>query len=228
MATAIDRVEVRRLLEQGAQLVEVLPEGDYENEHLPGAMNIPLKKLDVESVQRLRPNGPVIVYCYDFQWDLSPRAAARLESIGFEQVYDYSAGKADWGSFGLPIEGIRHSDTRVGAHARTDAPVCARADKLADVSGRVRAARWDTCFVTDERGVVLGRLDASALAREDDVTAEQAMAPGPRTVRPSFELDRALDRMRTLKLTNLPVTLPDGVIVGVIAREQVERALAAE
>lgn len=36
---------------------------------------------------------------------MSPRAAARLEGIGFEQVYDYTAGKVDWGSFGLPLEG---------------------------------------------------------------------------------------------------------------------------
>ena len=36
---------------------------------------------------------------------MSPRAAWRLESIGFEQVYDYVTGKADWGSFGLPLEG---------------------------------------------------------------------------------------------------------------------------
>jgi hypothetical protein len=53
---------------------------------------------------------------------MSPRAASRLESIGFEQVYDYVAGKADWGSFGLPLEGIEGSETRVGAHVRTDAP----------------------------------------------------------------------------------------------------------
>jgi hypothetical protein len=53
---------------------------------------------------------------------MSPRAASRLESIGFEQVYDYLAGKADWGSFGLPLEGIEGSETRAGAHVRTDAP----------------------------------------------------------------------------------------------------------
>jgi hypothetical protein len=35
---------------------------------------------------------------------MSPRAASRLESIGFEQVYDYVAGKADWGSACLPLK----------------------------------------------------------------------------------------------------------------------------
>jgi hypothetical protein len=43
---------------------------------------------------------------------MSPRAASRLESIGFEQVCDYVAGKADWGSAGLALEGAQGSETR--------------------------------------------------------------------------------------------------------------------
>jgi rhodanese-related sulfurtransferase len=65
--TPIDRDEVARLLEQGAQLVEVLPEPEYDDEHLPGAINIPLKTLDAGSARRLDPGRPVIVYCYDYQ-----------------------------------------------------------------------------------------------------------------------------------------------------------------
>jgi rhodanese-related sulfurtransferase len=65
--TAIDRDQVRRLLADGAQLVEVLPKEDYEDEHLPGAINIPLKTLDAETANTLQPDRPVIVYCYDYQ-----------------------------------------------------------------------------------------------------------------------------------------------------------------
>ncbi len=46
MPTPIDRAGVQRLREQGAQLVEVLPRPEYEQEHLPGATNIPLKELN--------------------------------------------------------------------------------------------------------------------------------------------------------------------------------------
>lgn len=67
MPTAIDRDEVQRLLEQGAQLVEVLPADEYEYERLPGAINIPLKSLDEESVRLLARDRPVIAYCYDYQ-----------------------------------------------------------------------------------------------------------------------------------------------------------------
>jgi len=66
--TPIDRDEVRRLLgDDEAQLVEVLPPDDYEDEHLPGAINIPLKTLDRETTGRLDRDRPVIVYCYDSQ-----------------------------------------------------------------------------------------------------------------------------------------------------------------
>ena len=68
MPTPIDRDELQRLLqEEQAQLVEVLPFDEYEDEHLPGAINIPLKTLDAETTRRLERERPVIVYCHDYQ-----------------------------------------------------------------------------------------------------------------------------------------------------------------
>jgi rhodanese-related sulfurtransferase len=67
MPTPIDRDEVQRLVSAGAQLVEVLPQPEYEEEHLPGAINIPLKTLDAETTRRLDRERPVIVYCNDYQ-----------------------------------------------------------------------------------------------------------------------------------------------------------------
>lgn len=60
--------EIRNLLEQpGAQLLEVLPKREYEELHLPGAINVPLKSLDASTVQDLDPAQPTIVYCWDYQ-----------------------------------------------------------------------------------------------------------------------------------------------------------------
>jgi rhodanese-related sulfurtransferase len=61
----IDRNEVQRLLSEGAQLVEVLPREEYEEEHLPGAMHMPLRWIETEARGRLDPNRPIIVYCWD-------------------------------------------------------------------------------------------------------------------------------------------------------------------
>jgi phage shock protein E len=65
MPTQIDRTEVQRLVAAGAQLVEVLKPQEYEKEHLPGAINIPLKQLDNETARVLDRSRPVIVYCWD-------------------------------------------------------------------------------------------------------------------------------------------------------------------
>ena len=67
MPTNIHRDEVQRLLQEGAQLVEVLPAQAYEDEHLLGAINIPLKDLDLQVTASLHRERPVIVYCYDVQ-----------------------------------------------------------------------------------------------------------------------------------------------------------------
>ena len=67
MPHSIARDEVRGLLDEGAQLVEVLPRQEYEEEHLPGAINIPLKELDRETTAQLKRDEPVLVYCHDYQ-----------------------------------------------------------------------------------------------------------------------------------------------------------------
>ncbi|MER7433776.1 rhodanese-like domain-containing protein [Pseudonocardia alni] len=63
--SSIDFPELRRLLDGGAQLVEVLPAQEYAEMHLPGALNIPLKTLDAATTADLDPQRPVIVYCWD-------------------------------------------------------------------------------------------------------------------------------------------------------------------
>ena len=63
----IDRDRVLALMEQGAQIVEVLPAEEYGDEHLPGAVNLPLKELDAARAETLDRSRPVVVYCYDYQ-----------------------------------------------------------------------------------------------------------------------------------------------------------------
>jgi rhodanese-related sulfurtransferase len=67
MHKIVGRDEVQRLMREGAQVIEVLPREEYEEEHLPGAINLPLKELDAQSAARLRKDRPVVVYCHDFQ-----------------------------------------------------------------------------------------------------------------------------------------------------------------
>jgi len=66
MPTRIELPQLRELLDHGAQLVEVLPREEYDDEHLPGAVSIPLKQLTADSVRSLDKNRPVVVYCWDY------------------------------------------------------------------------------------------------------------------------------------------------------------------
>jgi len=66
VAERIEAARVRDLLGEGAQLVEVLPAQEYAEEHLPGAINIPLKTLDAHTTAQLARGEPVVVYCWDY------------------------------------------------------------------------------------------------------------------------------------------------------------------
>jgi rhodanese-related sulfurtransferase len=65
MSTPITREDVQRMTAEGAVLIDTLPEGEYAEEHIAGAVNIPLKKLDRHTTAHLAKDDALIVYCYD-------------------------------------------------------------------------------------------------------------------------------------------------------------------
>lgn len=65
MAEAIQAGRVQELLSKDAYLLEVLPEDEYREQHIRGALHVPLKKLDAGAVSMLDRDKPVIVYCWD-------------------------------------------------------------------------------------------------------------------------------------------------------------------
>ncbi|QDU40876.1 molybdopterin biosynthesis protein MoeB [Maioricimonas rarisocia] len=105
---AINRDKVREMMENRGDVtvVEVLGEEYYEKFHLPGAANVPLNDSFESSIQNVASDksAPVVVYCLDRACDASPKAARKLDELGYEEVYDYDAGKMDWKDAGLPIE----------------------------------------------------------------------------------------------------------------------------
>ncbi len=61
----LQRQEVQDLMQRGAQVVEVLGAEEYEEDHLPGAINLPLRRLETEAATKLDKSSPVVVYCWD-------------------------------------------------------------------------------------------------------------------------------------------------------------------
>jgi CBS domain-containing protein len=142
--------------------------------------------------------------------------------MGFGHVWDYVAGKKDWGSYGLPHEGTNVPERMAGDVAHRDVPTCALDEPLAEVRERVRVGGWDACIVVSEQRVVLGRLGRKALAADTDESVEETMTPGPNTVRPSIGVNALLERIRVRKLSSFLVTTPDGRLVGLVLREDIE------
>lgn len=66
MPADLDLAGLRKMLAAGdIPIIEVLPEREYAEEHLPGAINIPLKSMNQNSVRGLDRAAPTVVYCWD-------------------------------------------------------------------------------------------------------------------------------------------------------------------
>ena len=156
---------------------------------------------------------------------MSPRAAWRLESLGFTKVYDYVAGKIDWLAGGLPVEGTLADLPRAGEVARKDVPTCRLTDRVGDVSHRVREADDNVCVVTNDEGIVLGRLRPRALDADPETPVEEVMESGPTTTRPDDPLDALTERLQSARVGSILVTTPDGRLVGILYRKDAEQRL---
>lgn len=93
--------------DDGLTVVEVLDEKYYRKFHLPGAVNVPLEDDFDKKIQEAVPDKskPVVVYCADRDCHASPKAARRMDELGYREVYDYEDGKMDWKEAGMPVEG---------------------------------------------------------------------------------------------------------------------------
>jgi rhodanese-related sulfurtransferase/CBS domain-containing protein len=228
MPEPIEANRVRELVGEGAQLVEVLPPEEYAEEHLVGAISIPLKTLDARTSAALDKGRPVIVYCWDSIWDLSPRAACRLDTLGFEHVFDYVAGKVDWLARGLPTEGEHASVPRTKDLVKSDAVTCSLAEPVGPVRERVEQSPYPFALVVSETGIVLGRLRRSTLDCPPDLPAEQLMEAGPSTVRPDIKLEDLVERLRKRDFHYAVVTEPTGRLIGVVRRSEAEARVERE
>jgi Mg/Co/Ni transporter MgtE len=104
---------------------------------------------------------------------------------------------------------------------------CALSDRVSGVRERVAVSRYGFAFVVSAERVLLGRLRRAALEGDPEKTADAAMEPGPSTIRPDSHLEPLAERMHTRNLTCLPVTTPDGVLLGIVRRDDLEAALAS-
>ena len=159
---------------------------------------------------------------------MSPRAASRLESLGFGEVYDYAAGKMDWFAAGLPVEGEAANEVRIGQLVRGDAPSSALDEGLGEVRARVGSAGWDQAVVLDDRHVLLGWLGHGALSQDPAAEVAKVMREGPVTFRPNMPVGETASWMDGRKVDSVLVTSSDGTFLGVLRREDLDMPGPAE
>ena len=159
---------------------------------------------------------------------MSPRAAARLETLGFDKVYDYVSGKSDWIAAGLPTVGQSAGSPDAGGTLRAGDIVGHVGERLGDVARRARAEGKDEVIVVDDRHVVLGRIRGAALDGDPDALIEDVMRPGPATIRPDTPLETVVETLGPAGVSSTLVTDPDGRFIGTVyledARSRLDRA----
>ena len=157
---------------------------------------------------------------------MSPRAAARLETLGFDKVYDYVSGKSDWIAAGLPT--VRQSGglPTAGNTLRAGDIVGHTGERLGDVARRARAEGKDEVLVVDDRHIVLGRIRGAAFDGDPDALIEDVMRPGPATIRPDTPLETVVGTLGSAGVVSTLVTDPDGRLIGTVYLEDARSRLA--
>ena len=143
--------------------------------------------------------------------------------MGFKEVIDYVPGKQGWFDENRPREGQSAEELWIGDVAANHVPTCALKETIGAVRDRLRESGQEACLVVNGQGIVLGMLREQALRGDPEKTAEEVMDPGPKTFRPSVEVEQVLEWMRRHDVrTFAPVTTLEGRLVGAISRADAE------
>ena len=107
MSQSISREDLKNLIDSGRKptLIEALPKQYYEDEHLPGAINIPHDEVQANASHFIpHKNEVVVVYCASMECRNSHAAAQTLRQLGYTHVYEYVEGKKGWKDAGYVLE----------------------------------------------------------------------------------------------------------------------------
>lgn len=85
-------------------VINVLSEALYNDAHIPGSQSVPMDKIN-DFAATMHKDDEIVVYCANYMCTASAAAAQQLKDKGFNKVYAYEAGMADWAQKGLPVEG---------------------------------------------------------------------------------------------------------------------------
>jgi CBS domain-containing protein len=136
-------------------------------------------------------------------------------------------GKVDWLANNLEVEGERADAPTVGRVMRDDVVRCAPTDIGITVLESIEGSPYPFAVMTSADGTVLGRVPASALDPPSEKKPVWDIAePGPKTFRPHHSVENVAGVLAEKNLRWAIVTTPEGRLLGVASREDLERAAA--
>ena len=135
------------------------------------------------------------------------------------------AGKVDWLVHRRPVEGTRAGEPTVADAARADVVICGLTDPVGDVRERVSESPYPFALVLSTTRVVLGRLPSSQMDCDAQLPVEAVMDPGPKTVRAHKTAEGIAKDLAERDMRWAIVTTPDGELIGVASRVDLEAAL---
>jgi len=201
---------------RGAQVVDALPHSIYVQEHLPGAISLPLETLDRDhAAQVLDPSRPIVTYCFDQHCDLSSRTAARLLQLGYPDVFDLIGGRAAWTVLGLPTEGQVADQRRISRYV-LGAPSVALGSTIAEL--RRLGITDRPVAVVDGDNVLLGAVQPTASSIDPSTPVEDVMIPAPGTIRPDLRVEDALAQIDKDGIDHVYVTAVSGELIGLLIK----------
>lgn len=99
-AREVSREEARKLVDEGAQLIDVRADHEWEAGRIAGASHLPLAELPQRTTE-IDDDRPVVLYCRG--GNRSSMAAAALAEAGYDAV-KMTEGIVGWDEAGLPLE----------------------------------------------------------------------------------------------------------------------------
>lgn len=114
MIREIKREEMFDMCRAGTRftLVDVLSKDNFEKEHIPGAISVPLSNIERDAPKLMNKNDAIIVYSAGMGSDDSRIAAEKLIASGFTDVMEYKGGISDYKAEGLKLVGSMHSGVK--------------------------------------------------------------------------------------------------------------------
>ncbi len=158
---------------------------------------------------------------------MSPRAAWQLEALGFKDVYDFVAGKAEWIAHGLPMEGNGPHYPLAGLVARRAVVhECRLGSNVGESRRAVEETGQSYCVVLNDDDILLGRMRKRHLAAGDEKVVDEVMEIGPTTVRATESADALLKRMRERDVPAVLITSAKGKFLGIARQTDLEHLVS--